>query len=106
MNVIDPLSAESHPAAFHESLRGKAFGLERIESAIQRFHRSLNAEALLHVLLRDDFCAGTAQHFIASDVINVPVGVENDANGMRVHLFGNGFEQIGGALRKSAVDHH
>ena len=56
--------------------------------------------------MRHNLRSVAAQRFIAADVIEVPVRIEQQVHRMRIHLFMNRPEQRGGALRVSAVDHH
>ena len=104
VGILHNRLAEHQAAALGERNRRQAFRRQRIDSAVERLHSDLLAQPFLHILVSHDLDAGLAESHIRSHVIHVPMGVEQEADGVRIEVR-NRPQQLARALRKAAIDH-
>jgi hypothetical protein len=103
--IIELLLTEGHLAAVGERLHRTALGGHRVKGTIRGFYVDPLTQPFLCIFVRDDFRPHFSQYLIAPGVIELPMSVEERANGVRINLRYR-LEKFGGALRQAAINQH
>ena len=103
--VFDLFFAEIQLAAVDERLGGQTFRFQGFDGGIECFYFHLPIEPVFGILMRHDFHAGFAEHFVGTDVIAMPMGIEQDLHRVPIHAV-DCLLEFAGPICESTVDHH